>query len=141
MTLLIRDATADDLTWVRSSWVSSYHDHTTHCLIRRMPSAEYYYRWRSLVADLLQRATTRVAYHTAAPDTVLGWVCYQPGTPLRLHYLHVRQSAQHRGLARELLDAAGAGAAVPCWYSHRTTFSDARCPDGWEFKPWMLIGV
>jgi GNAT superfamily N-acetyltransferase len=145
MSLQIRDATSDDLVWVRSSWLDSYRQHTTHRLVRQMPAAEYFQRWRSVIAGLLEDARVIVAIHPKAPDTVCGWACFAAhGMPFRLHYVHVRERLQHKGVARELLEYAGAFGpdARPVLYSHRTTFSDSmKLPDHWLFRPYLLIGV
>lgn len=142
MSLIIRSATADDLVWVRCSWLSSYRDHTAHRVVRQMPGGEYGTRWRRTIARLLDSAHTLVCAHSDAPDTVLGWLCYEDGDPPRIHYVHVRREVQRRHIARDLLDAANIDPSKPCWYSHRTTCSDlVAVPSHWEWQPWLVIGV
>lgn len=139
MSVLIHPATTEDLVWVRCSWLASYRDHTAHRMVRSMPGCEYSQRWRRVIAAMLESCSTMVASHSQAPDTVLGWVCYEPG---RLHYVHVRREVQRKHIARDLVDAAGFDATRPLLYSHRTTCSDLiPMPAHWEWAPWLVIGA
>lgn len=143
--LVVRPAKREDLGYVRASWCSSYAEHTAVRMLSHAPPSEIQKRWWSLTESLCQTGRVLVAVHPEAPDHVIGWLCYEPTTPRRLHYCHVRRTFQRLGIASRLLAEAGVDlhdTQTPVQYSHRTQASDRiRTPDCWRCESWLLIGV
>ena len=136
--VVIREGKPSDHSWIMSSWLSSYLEHTDNRLVRKMPRHEYYRRWRRIALCLLTQSRVLIACPGFDLDTILGWCVVEP--PDRLHYVHVRQEAQHNGVCRALLNACELGPTV--LYSHRTTCSDELpTPDAWVYAPWLVIGA
>ena len=138
----IRQADARDRSYIISSWLESHHDRALG-VFRRMPSQEYFVRWRLVIAGLLDTAQCYVACPTDDSDTVLAWVCVdvQPRVA-RMHYAHTKLAFQRLGLMRALLTHAGVRTDEPLNFSHRTTVLDAMTmPDTWRYAPWMLVGI
>ena len=143
--LIVRPARESDLAYVRASWCSSWTEHATVRTIQRASPGEIQKRWWSLIASLISVGKVLVAVHPDAPEHVIGWLCYEPTTPRRLHYCHVRRTFQRLGVATRLLQEAGIDLHDPkahVLYSHRTQASDRiRTPDCWRCEGWLLIGV
>ena len=140
--MIIRDAKPEDVPWLMNTWLDTYEKHTRDRVAQRCLSAhDFYPRWRVLVQRLLEVSRVSVATHAADPDVICGWLCWLPGSPPKVHYVHVRRSMRKLGVARALLDSARIDRTAPVMYSHRTEDSDALVPDAWLYRPWMLIGV
>ena len=144
--MIIRDATPDDLAWIYSTWLGNatsdgYLEHTTARLLSDCPRGEFYPRWRSLVGRILSFSRVSIASHEADPTVICGWLCWTPGSPPWIHYVHVRRRMRRHGVAKALLSSAGISRTSPALYSHKTDYSDATVPDAWLYRPWLLIGV
>ncbi|MFA4972819.1 MAG: hypothetical protein WC683_09415 [bacterium] len=144
--MIIRPAAPDDLAWIYSTWLGTatsdgYLEHTTDRRVRECPRAEFFPRWRALAGRLLSRSRVAIATHEADPTVICGWLCWTPGSPPWVHYVHVRRRMRRHGVARALLEAAKIDRSARALYSHRTDYSDAIVPDAWSYRPWLLIGV
>ena len=151
--MIIRDAKPEDLAWIYMTWIGGppdpdsgrqehgYRHHTKDKRVQQCPWGEYYPRWRQLTGRLLSVSRVIVAAHQADLSVVCGWLCWQPGPPPRIHYLHVRRRMRRLGVATALLEHAKINRTDLVLYSHRTDASDALVPDAWLYRPWLLIGV
>lgn len=143
----IRPPSAEELVFVRSSWLKSYATSDWARMLTpaddwRQGSAsdDYYDGHRALIAELSHRVPVLIA----EDGIVQGWACGQLGatTGPVLHYVYVRQSARKQGLARKLVEALGLGQLAAVEYTHRSRGLDAgRLPRGWRFDPYRLIAA
>lgn len=139
--MIIRDAKPEDLPWIYSTWLEGYREHTTDRRVTSCPPVEFFPRWRALSQRLLAVSRVAIASHEADPTVICGWLCWMPGRPPRVHYVHVRRSMRRLGVATSLMGHAKIDRGSPVLYSHRTEDSDALVPDAWLYRPWLLIGV
>ena len=92
----LRQATPDDLRFVKSSWYESYRKGGCAPAVRY----EEYKAGQGKLIDLLtDRDAVTVAYATAVPDEICGWVC--AGWDC-FHYVYVKQAYRRMGIASEL---------------------------------------
>lgn len=104
----LRDATADDMPFVLSSWLKSAADDSggvASAFTRRVFYAEHE---RLIRESVLPRSAVRVAASPDSPDVIRGWTCSEAtehGT--LLHYVYVRFDWRKLGVARFLVDALG----------------------------------
>ncbi len=88
----------DDLAFVVDSWVKYAFRK------KRLSAATKHVR------TLLGRdgSFLRIAHVPDEPNSILGWVAYEGGSPPCVHYVYVRSTAREGGVARALLgDAIG----------------------------------
>lgn len=163
---MIREARPEDLAFVRSGWLRSYassdwatlvspsSEHTSACrtcgkrslktsrsgtgLTLRKPSEVYWHGQRALIDRLIAQAMVIVAENEIEGLLLLdGFVCWEP--PDILHYVYVRDTARRKGIAKELCGMALVGKVR---YTHRArAIVQERIPAGWEFSPYLLMGV
>lgn len=145
--LVLRDQVPSDRGYLRSSWVVCYREHCSDRTIRRIPGGEYRPRWSRIAERLLDTAQVRVACAPDDPDTILGYIVWdpaRPGRPAILHWVYLRLEFQGLGLLDQLLREAGIDREKPdpLWYSHQTLrFSRLRKPESWTYYPWLTLGV
>jgi GNAT superfamily N-acetyltransferase len=130
MSLIIRDATAQDVPFVYDSWIQSYRACNT---MKLQHTQRYYEGQRGLIEKILRRegAAVKVATSSAEPDVILGWCCVEPDANV-LHYVYVKHRARGCGVARMLLECLH-GAVT---YTHKT---GCHAPRGWRWDPYMLM--
>ena len=146
--LRIRAQEPSDRGFLRSSWVENYREHSCDKMTRRIPGSEYRPRWSRIAERLLDTAQVRVACAPDDPDTILGYIVWEPsrpGRPAILHWVYLRLEFQGFGLLDQLLREAGIDRDKqdqPLWYSHQTLkFSRLRKPESWTYYPWLTLGV
>lgn len=97
MTPTIREAKAEDIRLIHSSWHTSYWANHAKKRIDR----EVYKSFQdSRINYLLTFCPVLVAYFEEVPDEILGWACYSRDT---LHYIYVRGSYRRRGIGSGLV--------------------------------------
>lgn len=82
----------------------------------RMDSETWAKGYANMVDDLLGRAV--VVALADDTDRAIGWACYEPGEPLRFHFVFVDPAQRGKGLGRLLHDAVVKGR--PVTYTHQT---------------------
>jgi hypothetical protein len=140
---VIRAPSPDELArWIASSWLRSYNESAWAkiCTPPDYWEAEghgglcYHDGHRRLISSLVARSVVLVSQVDEGP-LADGWICGWPVTTL--HYLYVRKSARHRGVARSLCAALELEPGKPVRYSHRGP-NISHHPRGWTFDPYLL---
>lgn len=104
----IRDAVADDLNFILSSWLKSYRQSSQFA--KHIPSRLYFEWHQKVIKRILERQTTRVrvAYTPEAPEVILGYfVAEEQGDIWVAHYLYVKKAFRRFGIAKELFNNVG----------------------------------
>ena len=109
--LVTRLAAPGEEPFVVDSWQRSFYDAASRALplVAELPAGAYRQAQRVVVQRLLKRSCVSVAHYKGVPDEVLGYLVHErPGrcdesTPTVLHWLYVKQSYRHTGVARALL--------------------------------------
>ncbi len=96
--LSFRDATPEDLRFVRHSWFESYR---RGGLAPQVAFDVYKDGQGHLIDLLLDSHGAWVAFHPEVPDEIIGWSCADGRT---LHYVYVKQAYRHYGIASRLLE-------------------------------------
>lgn len=110
--LVVRNSVPSDTNLILHSWLRSY---------RKSPSGQglspedYYAAHHRNVDAILHVATVRVVHPEGAPDTILGWMAWEP-TAYRLHYVYVKREFRRNGVARLLLSEVPRDRAIE--YTH-----------------------
>ncbi len=128
---IIEPATADDLNYVRSSWLRSFAD--SHLARHAGPS---YWPGHKEVRDrLMEECPPIVARLSDVPTSICGWACFGPDI---VHYVFVRERWQKNGIAKLLLEPLTLAPRVI--YTHKTkALAGIRLPDSWIYNPYMAL--
>jgi len=97
--IAVRLARADDLAFIRNSWLRNYHEHGH---LSHVPNGVFFSddgHW-GVVDRCLRGSATLVAHPEGDDDSILGWSCAAPGI---LHYAYVKAPFRRLGIARALL--------------------------------------
>jgi len=131
--IAIRKAEESDLSFVIASWSDSLLGHSPE--IRAWLgkedtelSRELARGYRRKIAAVLPESETWVTSHRSEPAILYGFVVTGRGrttTEKIVHYLFVKESFRHLGLARGLLEAAGAGSSSSIITTHWTRACEA----------------
>lgn len=99
----LRAPTEDDVGFVKSTWLSSYHDRALGSLaVSALTWARYKTLMRPLCSALLERGVLVVACDPDMPAVLYGWALGEGGEVPVLHYAYVRPERRRYGLYREL---------------------------------------
>jgi GNAT superfamily N-acetyltransferase len=127
----------DELGFVASAWKRSYSDAPAN---DALPLAKYYARINRQFDALMARpdVAVLVARDPERPDTLFGFVCFEPGDEWALHYVFTRKSHRRLGVASELLRRALEGAEPErLIYTAATRFDDVW--ERWGFERCDLV--
>jgi GNAT superfamily N-acetyltransferase len=115
---VIRPMSADDRSFAYAAWLKDFLANadatTTRFLGNHMGG-----QWRRVIEDLLNRRTVLIACAPQDRDTVLGFVCGDPGARV-VDYVLVKESFRGHGLARRLLRTLIDNPVRGFEYTHRT---------------------
>ena len=139
--LTVRPVAADDLAFVVDSWVESYrHAHAAGLI----PMPHYQRVYREAVTWMLERPGVAVHVAVGPEDVLCGFAAVETGAPVLVSrrarvagqlqwveqpepsphpfvlYLYVKASFRGRGIACELLDAAGVDRQGRYLYASKT---------------------
>jgi GNAT superfamily N-acetyltransferase len=131
--IVIRAAVETDLGLIYSSWLRSYWN-ARPAALDGVAYADYQQGQRARIDRLLRTHGASVACSPAAPDTIMGWACFDPARDeMPWHYVYTRQTYRRMGVASLLLGPAQAGTAA-------THMTDAfhRCFPRVPFNPYLL---
>lgn len=79
--------------------------------------------WTACYTQMVERLIANaVVVVLAEDDRAIGWACYEPGDPLRFHFVFVDPAHRGRGLGRYLHDAIVK--ERPVTYTHATRRED-----------------
>jgi len=108
----IESMQAHDVDFIWSSWLKSYRSspHT-----RKWSEAAYLDYQRPRIERLLGRSQVLVARPLDWAQGILGYLVYEPNL---IHYVYVKSTYRHQGVARSLLATSGVQLSE-CSYSHR----------------------
>ncbi len=119
MSLLIRDYTDADRSYVISTWLSNYGPHAKENLTPREWSTFRTDHDAKIKTALLSGMRVLIAYDDEHPIVIIGWIAFGP-EPV-LHYVYVRNQMRRQGVARALLTSRESLEYRPFMYvSHRT---------------------
>ncbi len=111
----IRLANEDDLKFVRASWFESFKQGG---YAPQVAFPTYRSGQDAIIERCLAASWTYVAYSTAVPDEVCGWVCLE-GT--KLHYVYTKLVYRRHGIAIALLlHACNEHKSKPTEHTHDT---------------------
>lgn len=106
----IREATGDDLTFVRSNYLDAFREtQFGHSITRVL----YAVRFRPLLEEVLGRSRALVTFDPEMPSVVLAALIYEPLAlhppgvifPTVVHWLYVKGDFRRQGHARALWEA------------------------------------
>lgn len=130
--IAIRDATPDDVNFIKQSWIRSFQ---TSPDVNKMASQVYFAAWATVVSGILARSNVRVVTLPSAPVLICAWLCWEPGETTRLHYVYTKHNYRKSGFAKALLAELPSG---PLIYTHRNQMAGGWMSRhralGWNFK-------
>lgn len=102
-----RDALTSDRLYIRRTWLDNYR---SSALGVGLGAALFDRLWGRIVDGILARAKVAVICDTEtpdAPDALLGFIVWEPGTVVVIHYIYTRFPVRRSGVARRLMEFAG----------------------------------
>ena len=96
----IREATPEDLYFVRSSWFRSFWDHDPfHVQPGPAGYKDYEAYMPGIIKGLLERSKCHVAVFAAAPSEVIAWACHKEKS---LVWAYTKKDYRQQGLQAQL---------------------------------------
>lgn len=97
--ITVRDATADDMRFVKASWYESYRRNNLGW--KDLSPDVYHAGHARVIDDLCRRPGVKIAVAVATeiPDEICSWIAYEGDT---LHYLYTKQAYRHLRIALNL---------------------------------------
>ena len=125
MKIHIRPSDDDDRAFVIDSWARSFGHFVPSVPPPEIARHTWYRMHRAGIRDVLHNSRVQliIAVHPEAPETIMGWACWEPPGkfPLQLHYVLVKDYARRQGVGSALLEAALANVDARGYReSHRT---------------------
>lgn len=137
-----RQIRQNDIPFVRSSWLRSYHKFLIGKTGPRGVSPPVYnLEHPQLIMRLLERSVTCMACNPEDDDHIFGYICWEMLDRPTIHYLLLKHEYQHCSMARGLLKTMIAVTGnVPMWASHWTPLLNKLVPAELriEFNPYKL---
>jgi len=122
----LREMTADDRSFILSSWLKSYRDTD---FARHISNDAYYAGQARLIDDLLDTSCVIVASDPEYPTSIYGYVVYKDNI---LHYLYTKYPFRRNGVANLLYEVAGRPAVATHW-----TFVVPKLPFKLSYNPYQ----
>lgn len=147
--IVIRQATEEDLVFVRSSWKATFLKSWVgkelgrngpelkvyaYLLEKDAPTPNlYYYLQDKLITHILKTSEVRVAAWKEDPQVIVGWICFEYGT---LHYAVVKKDYQGEGVFRRLLETTFTPGQHIIFTHWPDTWDDTKAPSGfyWGYE-------
>ena len=139
--MAIRQARDTDRNLILHSWIRELRTRGPSW-IRALPEPVFSDVVPRLVRGLLDVCTVHVIAVDGDDDTVMGWIAYERGAPVCVHYAWVKAPFRGYGLGRALLESVPGAERV---YSVSTrVVCELECAgkiEGWRFVPLRLLGA
>ncbi len=131
--LSIREATEDDLRFVRASWFESYR---SGGFAPQVQFPIYREGQNSIIEGCLRRGRVFVAYATEVPDEVCSWVC---GEGKLIHFAYTKLVYRRMGIAYNLVLRLIRETGPKRFHTHDTRVGRSfAVPAGTVFDPYTL---
>lgn len=102
--IILRPMVKSDRGYFASSWLKSFRSADA---VRGVERQTYFYFQHRVLERLVARSRVIMAADRREPDTIHGFVCFEPRVPtLVVHYLFTRKRYRGQGVGRALLDEA-----------------------------------
>lgn len=101
----IRGPRPTDLNFIQSTFLKSMKDESP--VGRACTTRVFFKEFPQVIDHLLSKSQILIASYREAPDTILGYLIYEPEV---IHYAYVRPSCRGYRIAREMIDTAFPGA-------------------------------
>lgn len=122
-----RQATAEDLEYVVTSWLRSYKKTRDFGMLDYRVFRRIY---EPVIRSALSRAIVGIASLPDLPTAVIGWIAFEPGV---LHYVYTKGRFRHMGVARWMVENIKSHKLV---YSHRAPIAAEKLlGPHWQFDP------
>lgn len=107
ISLDIRPAEADDVSFVVGTWVEGYRRGSPWA--HRLRDHVFFRHHQPVIAEILSRAEVLVACDQSDPRVIYGDVVFELETPEgpAIHWIYVKKSLRRLGVGRRLLEATG----------------------------------
>lgn len=101
--VVVRTPTADDISFIFSSWLRSYRNSEE---VQRMANEPYYRLYKNFVDAALRSSRIAVACDPEDLNHLYGYVVFADRDSMILHWIYVKHAFRRNGIARLLYDLA-----------------------------------
>ncbi len=95
----IREADPEDMPFVYSSWLKSLQPFM-HQIDKRI----FFKQHKNLIDSILRRSSVMISCNPHEKDQIFGYVVYEPGSVVVMHYIYTKHTYRRLGIANELYD-------------------------------------
>ena len=100
----IRPGTADDASFIFSSWLKSYRQ---SYFARTISNTIYFDQHHAVLRRLIKRCSTDIACNPEDPSQIYGYIVHESVTGIPVvHYVYVKQTFRNMGIGKALLEKA-----------------------------------
>ena len=125
----IREATANDISFIYATWLNSYHYDSS---AKSTQKNVFMNNYKLVIDYLLDQSTVLVACTTIDEDVILGYLVFEEDL---LHYCFVKEAFRLFGIATDLLKQSGLQEPI---ITHRTKTIIPFLKDRFVFNPFKL---
>lgn len=143
----IRQGTIDDASFIYSSWLRSYRDHSSYADF--IPKEIYYKCQARVIENLLKNCGVSIACNPEDNEQIFGYVVYSPsniGVSI-IHYIYVKHPYRRLGIATTLKEYVKHETchdnALPLVATHETGMLKTTFAEKWNiiFNPYLLGAI
>lgn len=134
MEIVIRGGNADDLNFVRSTWLKGLYYGNSYC--SEIDQTSFFKGQGQIIADALLNPSNslRVACLKEDPSVVLGYVLVGWNAPIAIHWVYVKSAFRKQGIANSLLSDVKADTVT----SITDLGNKIRKTKGYKFNPYLV---
>ena len=122
----IRQANAEDVDFIFSSWLKSYRG---SLLFSKVQSSIYFPEMHKLIEKLLTNFPVLIACSTEDETQIFGWICAGEVQGIFcLHYIYVKHTYRKLGVAKLLFNSFKHDAAGMGLYTHTSKLAEQLAP-------------
>jgi hypothetical protein len=129
MKVVLRQATADDTSFIYSSWLKSYRNTQKH-----VNSETYFKGQHDLITLLLNNSSVIVICPEDDPESIVGYMVYSDDV---LHWIYVKSVFRNLGMAKTLMSVFPNG--EPKQFSHFTPAVYFLLKESCTFNPYAHL--
>lgn len=119
LAIRLRGGMDADKHYIRETWLKAYRASMPDC-----PDDIYNNGMTFRINHLLDNAKVILACNPESPGRIYGWMCYEPGQVLTIHFVHTRYECRRSGVASMLFKAVGGNRDRLVLCSHKTARFD-----------------
>jgi hypothetical protein len=136
--LIIRDASAEDVPFIFSSWLKSFRN---GAMCRHVDNTIYYAEHHKVCEKLMKRCKILIAADANDVANILGWICYEEIDGIfTLHYAYTKHTFRGLGVLRQIFNSIKHDFNTAGIHTHMTeAFKSLAYKYNLVYHPYVLV--